>query len=288
MNKQWYIIGSILAVVIAIGAFLMFSSNDEEMTKVADNNAKTTRVKSSKANSPRKSTRLKKQQQDRQKALAKTAKEVRVKPRMFTFEETEEEKELTDLAKKVLGLLQAALDSENYAQIRSAQEVIANAPKGSLSKVKSGIPVAIRKKLVEAMGWFGATAIPEMVEFLADPNPEVAQMTIDQFELALQDVTLGDRDRAKIVALASTVLTDHDALEQMFMEISNMRNSVAADTLYTICKDGTDMAKSMMPETIEFVTGEDNIVTDKDLLRWKDQNPDDPYDDDLYGPMETE
>ena len=81
MNKQWYIIGSILAVVIAIGAFLMFSSNDEEMTKVADNNAKTTRVKSSKANSPRKSTRLKKQQQDRQKALAKTAKEVRVKPR---------------------------------------------------------------------------------------------------------------------------------------------------------------------------------------------------------------
>ena len=104
---------------------------------------------------------------------------------------------------------------------------------------------------------------------------------------ALSDVSLGDRERAKIVSLASTVLTDTDALEQIFMEISNMRNSVAANTIFTILQDGTPEAKRLIIETMEFVTGEDNIKTVEDLEKWLAENPDGEYDDDLYGPMDT-
>lgn len=208
----------------------------------------------------------------------------RQKPNLLLLDDAEE-RELTDLARKVLASLQAALDSEDYSQIAKILAMAQDAPKGSLGKTTDGMPVVLRKKIVEAMGWFGAKALPEMIGFLGDPNQEVYQMSLDQFELALSDITLGDRDRARIVTMASTVLTDHDALEQIFMEIANMRNSVAADTMYSICMEGTPEAKAQMPEVIEFVTGEENITTVEDLTRWKNENPDGPDDEDLYGPM---
>ena len=212
--------------------------------------------------------------------------EAREKPNMFL--DDEEEKELTDLARKVLSSLQMALDTDDYQQIKHILDMTRHAAKGSLSKATEGMPVALRRKLVEAIGWFGAQGLPEMLEFIADENEEVSQMALDQFEQALCDVSLGDRDRARIVSLASTVLTDADALEQIFMEISNMRNSVAVNTIYTICQDGTPKAKELIIDTMEFVTGEDNIKTTDDLARWLEENPDGPDDEDLYGPMETE
>ena len=118
-------------------------------------------------------------------------------------------------------------------------------------------------------------------------NEEVAQMALDQFEQALSDISLGDRERAKIVSLASTVITDSDALEQIFMEISNMRNSVAANTIFTICQDGTPEAKKLIVGTMELVTGED-IKTVEDLAKWAAENPDGEFDEDLYGPLDTD
>ena len=209
----------------------------------------------------------------------------REKPSMFL--DDEEEKELTDLARKVLASLQAALDNEDFDQIRQILEMAQHASKGSLGRYTEGMPVALRKKLIEAISWFGAQGLPELIGFIADENEEVAQMALDQFEQALSDVSLGDRERAKIVSLASTVLTDTDALEQIFMEISNMRNSVAANTIFTILQDGTPEAKRLIIETMEFVTGEDNIKTVEDLEKWLAENPDGEYDDDLYGPMDT-
>ena len=217
----------------------------------------------------------------------KSAKTVREKPKMLELDD-EEMGELTDLAKKLLLSLQAALDAEDFAQIQSIIAMIENSPKGVLSKSSVGIPVYMRRKLVEALGWFGAEGMPEIVDFLGDENPEVAEAAMDQFELALEDVSLGDRAKAEIVIMASKVLHDGDALERIFMEISNMRNSVAAETLVQICANGTEEAKALMPDTIGFVTGEDGIVTVEDLEKWLAANPDGEYDDDLYGPMDVD
>ena len=210
----------------------------------------------------------------------------REKPSMFL--DDEEEKELTDLARKVLASLQAALDNEDFDQIRQILEMAQHASKGSLGRYTEGMPVALRKKLIEAISWFGAQGLPELIGFIADENEDVAQMALDQFEQALSDVSLGDRERAKIVSLASTVLTDTDALEQIFMEIANMRNSVAANTIFTICQDGTPEAKRLIVDTMEFVTGEDNIKTVEDLEKWLAENPYGPDDEDLYGPVDVD
>jgi len=202
--------------------------------------------------------------------------------------EDEELRELTDLAKKLLASLQAALDADDFDQIQSIVAMIERSPKGVLSKTADGIPGFMRKKLIEAIGWFGAKGIPEIVDFLGDENPEIAEAAMAQFELALEDVTLGDRARAEIVTMASKALHDSDALERIFMEISNMRNSVAAQTLVDVCTYGTEEAKALMPDTIEFVTGEDNIETIDDIQKWLDENPDGEDDEDLYGPVELD
>ena len=218
----------------------------------------------------------------------KSAKNIKVEPRekpKMLFLEDEEEKELTDLARKVLASLQAALDAEDFEQIKQIFEMARAAPKGSLGKSTRGMPVALRKKMIDALGWFGAQALPEMVEYLSDDNPDVAQMALDQFVMALSDISLGDRARAKIVTMASSVLTDPDALGQIFIEISNMRNSEAANTIYSIGDSGTPQAKAMLPETIEFITGEEGITTVEGLEEWLKRNPDGPDDEALYGPI---
>ncbi len=65
-----------------------------------------------------------------------------------------------------------------------------------------------------------------------------------------------------------------------------MRNTVAANTIFSICQDGTPEAKDLMSEVIPFVTGEDDIVTVEGLENWVANNPDGEDDDDLYGPMD--
>lgn len=209
------------------------------------------------------------------------------KPNLLLFDEGELA-ELTDLARKFLASLQAGLDAEDFEQIKAIVAMVQDSPKGVLSRHSEGMPVVMRRRIVEALGWFGAKGMPEMVDFLGDVEPEVVEAAMAQFELALEDISLGDRARAEIVVMASKALHDSDALDRIFMEISNMRNSVAAQTLVDICSGGTDEARALMPDTIEFVTGEDNIRTVEDLERWLDANPDGPDDEDLYGPMDVE
>lgn len=203
-----------------------------------------------------------------------------------------DEADLTELAREVLLSLQQALDDDDYSGVKEVLSMCQNARSGELSrsgKIKTDlIPVLLRRKLVEAMGWFGAEAIPELIGFIADADDGVAQMSKDQFQLALEDTSLSDLERARIVSLAAQAVTDSDFLEQIFAEINDMRHSVGASTLVDICQNGTEAAKALMPDAIEFFTGEDNIKTVEDVEKWLEENPDGPDDDDLYGGIKDE
>ena len=278
-NKKMLLATGVTLLCAVFGLVLLFGGNTQDNTKAAN----TEGIKQEIAKNRRgvKKQRVRGKQRETARSLKS---EPREKPNLVMLEDVEE-RELTELARKVLASLQAALDAEDYEQIAHIFSMAQNAPKGSLGKTTEGMPVALRKKLIEAMGWFGAKALPELAAFLADPDQDVFQMATDQFEMALSDITLGDRQRAEIVIMASMVLTDHDAMGRVLMEISSFRNSVAAETIKAICENGTDTAKAQMPEVIEFVTGEDNIQTVEDVDKWLENNPDGPDDDDVFGPM---
>ena len=285
-RKNLIIASCVVIFCIAMGVIFSLDS-DETANTTVDKVEQRSKVKNKKIHKNRPPLRRIQGEKGKRKITETNIKaENRPKPSMLDLEDAEE-KELTDLARKVLASLQAALDAEDFNQLLKIIEMANNAPKGALSKFMAGMPVALRKRLVEALGWFGARGIPELAGFLADASPEVFQMTLDYFEQALSDVSLGDRERAKIITLSTSVLTDHDGLEQMVMEISNMRNSVIAQVVWEIFQNGTPEAKAVLEENLGFLLGEEGIRTIADLERWVAEHPDGPDDDEFYGPMDT-
>lgn len=205
----------------------------------------------------------------------------REKPQIIDVED-EEYAKLNAFSKKLMEDLQAALDEEKFEKVRRIiAKLFRDPPDPKFGP--EGVPALLRRNAVHAAGWFGAKGLPELVGLLADADPEIASEAFDQFSLALEDISLSDYERADIVFMAAKVLTDVDNLEVLFMEINNMRHSVGAGLLVDICQSGTDAAKSLMPEQIEFFTGEDNLVTVEDVEKWLQENPDGPDDEDLYG-----
>ena len=272
---NWLILVS--AVILVLACAWMYFSVSTDKTNV-ENNAKRVKAQLIQENRHRQIEKARKRRKGELQLRADTK---RPKPRMIDLD-LDEEAKLNEFSRKVLRELQDALDSQDFAVVsRLAQKMMEIPPDPMFGA--SGVDTLLRRKAVEALGWFGGQALPELVGMLADTDPEIVQTTFDQFTLALEDISLSDYERADIVVMASKVLTNTDDLEVLFMEINNMRHSVGADALVQICLEGTSESQSLMPDAIEFFTGEDNLETVEDVEKWLQENPDGEDDDDLYG-----
>lgn len=195
---------------------------------------------------------------------------------------SEEEKGLTAEMKKVLRFFREVSDSENkHEVIRMVQE---------LQKSKdwpNSVPKVVRLAAIEALGWFGSSCLPEAVGFLADVDEEVVACAMSQFEEAVGDLEKSDRERAEILVLASQIVTDSDAMDFMLMELNNMRNSVAAETVKQLWLNGNMTTQKLLLGAIESVTGEEGIDTPEKLDAWLVENPDDEEDEEFYGGIKS-
>lgn len=204
--------------------------------------------------------------------------------------EREEEERLSDFCREVLKDIQKSLDKEDLNALVIVLEKIkvqmADARANGLD-VNSVVPESVRIRAIEACGWFGADSLPEIIDSLVDESEEVRQMSIEQYQIALEDPKFGDYDRAELIKAAAQSLNDRDGLDSIFTSITDMRNSLIAETIIDIMENGTTVAKDLMKEQIEFYT-ESDVVTKDDVERWYKENPDDPDDDEFYGPMESE
>ena len=202
------------------------------------------------------------------------------KPNMFRLHEDEEES-LTPEMKQLLSDLQAELDANNGKGVaKLAEKVLVE-----MRKNGANVPPFVRSKAIEALGWFLPDTISDLMAFLADSDPDVLQDALTQFDSALDDPSLGDRELSEIVKICSKVIKDGDALDSMFMAIeSSMRNSVAISTYKYIMENGTPEAKARIAESIEDFTGEEGIQTKEGLDEWYNQedNQDDEDDEDFY------
>ena len=194
----------------------------------------------------------------------------------------EEERGLTAEMKKVLRFLRDVSDSDNKSEvIRMVQE---------LQKSKDwpdSVPKVVRLAAIEALGWFGSSCLPEAVGFLADVDEEVVACAMSQFEEVVGDLEKSDSERAEILVLASMVVTDSDAMDSMLMELNNMRNSVAAETVKQLWLNGNMTTQKLLSEAIESVTGEEGIDTPEKLDAWLVENPDDEEDEEFYGGIKS-
>ena len=181
----------------------------------------------------------------------------------------DEEKNLTAEQREVLHSIEQAIDDDNKeALIRIVQNL-------QLSKDwPDSVPQSVRLAAVEALEWFGSSCLPEAVGFLSDPDEDVVQCALGQFEDAVEDTDKSDRERANILVMAAGVVTDSDTMDSMLFELNNLRNSVAVDAIKLLWESGNDVTRSLLPDAVESVTGEENIDTPEKLDAWLKENPD--------------
>ena len=200
--------------------------------------------------------------------------------------------EMDEIEKRIIHLLREALDNNDLAFVKQAVALMKQKGSDDAGKGKrhwsAHVHASLKQAAVDALGWFGSSALEDMTDFIMDEDPDIAQSAIDQFELAMQDPTLADYDRADVIKMIAQTLDDADTLDWMFMEALNARHSVGADTLAYIARNGTTKAKEMLPEYIEMFTGEENITTVSQLENWLAENPDEPDDEEFYGPLTEE
>lgn len=214
--------------------------------------------------------------------LSLASKKVRGEEKPDLSLDDEFENSLSPELKKLMAELQQALDDESLASVtKIAERIHALQQQGG----DKAVPAEVRSKLVETLGWFLPDSLSDLVAFLADQDPDVHQDVLTQFEDALDDTSLSDRELSAIVKSFSKVITDEDALDALFFCIENeMRNSVALDTYRHIIANGNDAAKARVYESIEDFTGEEGILNEEALDKWgaDPENADDEDDEDFY------
>jgi hypothetical protein len=115
----------------------------------------------------------------------------------------------------------------------------------------------IREDMVDALGWFGEKALPELTPFLADADEDVRESAMNEWTMALSSIEDEDR-KIRVVELAMGVMKDEDTLEEISSEYIGADEKLAVESLVRIIEGGGSaegVAKAK--ETYEFVTGDE-------------------------------
>ena len=195
----------------------------------------------------------------------------------------EEEALLTAAQKALLEELRALSDAEDR---KGLFKLIARMQ--SSDEWPDGIPSILHEEAIEALSWIGSEALPELVGYLGCGDDSVREEAMDALQDMLSDPDKSDRERSEMLKKALPYLNtiaDLDALDDIFGDIMEMRNSVQADTLVYLLENGSENVREALKDTIEMVTGEEDSNSVEKIKEWaaQEENQDDPDDDDYYG-----
>ena len=277
MKTNRIIIVLATAVLCALGAFWIFQG---ERVPEGDEPGEPKKVKvrpnKSVPKVRRSATRIAKNGRPDGGAVEGSPKVKRGKP-AFALDD-DDESNLTEVQRSLIEAIRAALDAENKDEVLKLVQRLQKSPEWP-----DGIPKSIKMAAIEALGWFGASCLPELAGFLADGDEEVVQAAVDKYEEMLSDFDLSARERSEILIQASKVINDADAIDSMLFELNHMPNSIAVETIKRLMIEGNTATKQVLPENVEFFTGEENMNTFEKLDEWLKENPDDEDDEEFYG-----
>lgn len=160
---------------------------------------------------------------------------------------------------KRMDAISDALDEDNFAAVTAL-----------IADVQTSTNADVRSEMVDALGTFGKKALVELLPFMADPDPDVAENARDQWTMALGEIT-NERSKCKYIESAMGILTDEDALDSMMTELADCDDRLAIQTIVNVIATGTSQAVAAAKEQYEFITGEEytNIA---DAEAWLQEN----------------
>ena len=168
------------------------------------------------------------------------------KPVLDLSDDDEEDSNRTPEEKKLAADVEKALDEEDFELAKKC------APLALKCK-----DTEIRQSMVDTLGWFGEKAIPELTPFIADPDENVAESAMNEWDSAVSSIE-DDGEKIGVTEMAMQVISDEDALESISGNYIGVDEKLAVESLLRVIEGGgsakgIDKAK----ETYEFVTGDE-------------------------------
>lgn len=254
MKKELILIGG-AATILGIVAFFALRQGEPQTPTLAE---KPATMKSSMASSPsaRKSVRTVRAGKSARtlSAAAKattssTSPTAKPQLKLDVDEDTDDDGVKRTPAEKALARqIQKALDEENF------EATVACARAAQNCRV-----VGIRQAMVDALGWFGQRALPELAPFLADADEDVRDSAKNEWTMAISDIE-DEVQKIKTVELAMGVLNDVDTLEEISSEYIGVDEKLAVESLLRLIEgNGSAEGITKAKETYEFVTGDEFV-----------------------------
>ncbi len=178
--------------------------------------------------------------------------------------------ELSEPDKKLVLSVQDGLDEDDFDAVSEAA--------GTALKSDNSV---VREAAIEALGWFGPQALPDLTPLMADPDEDVAQTAVSQWELALGEIEETET-RVEIATAVMKTLANKEALETIVCEIVNQDDDfVILEALAGIIEGcdnpaGVEVAR----EEYERLTGEEWTGVEA-ANKWLDENYEPPTPDDV-------
>lgn len=92
---------------------------------------------------------------------------------------------------------------------------------------------AVRLHAVETFGWIGKITINELAEMMADPDKEVAEEALRQWEMAFDEFS-GEAVRMQKILMAAQSLKDQQSTESVMMKLTDLEDYNAIKLLSDI------------------------------------------------------
>lgn len=175
--------------------------------------------------------------------------------------------DLSSKDKKHVLDVQNALDNDDFAGVASAAR----------KAMKSDNP-AVREAAIEALGWFGPEALPELTPLMADADEDVAQTATTQWELALGEID-DSATRATIAEATMRAIKNKETLQSIVCEITNQDDDFTIlEALVSLIEDSNAACAEVAREEYETLTGEEWTNIDA-ANAWLEQNYDPPQEE---------
>lgn len=173
-------------------------------------------------------------------ADAPVPRSVKDEPSLLSMEDDEEEK-----AEKLLDAIADALEKTDPKALLAVLEDIR----------KSEDP-EVRLEAVEALVWFGADYLSEIMSFVEDPDPEVREAARDGCDVFVSEIE-DEGLRARTINAFAAHLTDFELLESVLAQLEGVKESTACDAIYDVIVNGTYQAREAAKKEYEKLTGEE-------------------------------
>lgn len=171
--------------------------------------------------------------------------------------------------KKLPGKLSDWIDASMFARLSDADRELCESVQEAMDANDGGKTIelcstlmassdpAARSHAVDALGWFGVEALPELTTLMGDPAEDVAQSAINAWESGILEID-DPAVRLKISNMALSALVSKDALQSISAQFS------MAATEYIDAEEDEDAACEKRSKVIQAVV--DMIESPKNQL----------------------